>query len=143
MDKRLVLVGELNPYGSDPTYALYHLPRHASGNRLREHLGLTDNAYLAIPRENLCTGTWSMKAARARAALVLEANDVVVALGARVASAFRGPSFFEAMRFGQTWLLVLPHPSGMNRMWNEPGLREMARSMLRDYAPWVPWGERG
>lgn len=36
---RLIIVGELNPYGSGPSWALHHLPRGASGDRLRQHRG--------------------------------------------------------------------------------------------------------
>lgn len=30
-ERRIVLVGELNPYGADPQFALYPTPRHAAG----------------------------------------------------------------------------------------------------------------
>lgn len=147
--KDLVLVGELNPYGSDPRFSLYHLPRRASGNRLREHLGLSDCTYEAIEKVNLCTGRWSMAAARANAGKVLGEYGVIVCLGAKVRDAFNGPKFFESGR----WLLnlglneaecsiaTLPHPSGLNRLWNQPGARQRARELMRSIAPGVPWGE--
>ena len=56
---RVLLVGEVNPYGADPRMALYHLPRGASGDRLREILGLDDATYIRrLSRVNLCTGRW-------------------------------------------------------------------------------------
>lgn len=154
---KVVLVGELNPYGMDPAFALYHLPRHASGNRLREHLGMSDSAYEALDKVNLCIGKWSMPAARAGVDRILDAValrrwDVVVCMGAKVRSAFKGPAFYECSRVGLSngidvegilgfHLVTLPHPSGLNRMWNEPGARGRARELLRRVAPSVAWGE--
>ena len=64
---RVLLVGEANPYGGDPEMALYHLPRGASGDRLREILGLRDATYEAIPKANLCPQEWDLREARGRA----------------------------------------------------------------------------
>lgn len=139
--KRLVIVGESNPYGG-PDLALYHLPREASGNRLREHLGLTDAAYAAIPKVNLCAGPWRLATARARAMELILEYDVLVLLGVKVRQAFGGPPLWEAHKtpFGRV-LLALPHPSGLNRAWNEHRARARARVLVRRHAPWVPWGE--
>lgn len=128
----LVFVGELNPYGADPFFALYHLPRNASGNRLREILGLTDVEYYKLAKVNLCTGRWSMPAARRAAAELLIKYSVIVCLGGKVRLAFNAPPPFcsEAGRFVK--LISLPHPSGMNRMWDEPGARERARALLAE-----------
>jgi hypothetical protein len=140
---KLVIVGELNPYGQDPRFALYHLPRHASGNRLREHLGLSDVEYEKIAKVNLCYGKWSMNAARETVKLINSRFDVAVLLGAKVRDAFNGPEFYQVdiMEEGRAIALVtLPHPSGLNRMWNEPGARERARAVMRVVAPQLPWG---
>ena len=158
---RLVIVGESNPYGRDPSMALFHLPRHASGDRLREHLGLTDATYEALDKVNLCAGKWSMAEARRRADELVPDYQVLVLLGAKVRAVFGG-------RGGAAWgttanvspfcaqhrsgtlpgpyhhvctLVALPHPSGLSRAWNEPGARLRARSILAKHAPWVPWGE--
>jgi hypothetical protein len=147
---RLVLVGESNPYGSDPSFALYHLPRRASGDRLRAHLGLRDSTYDALDKENLCDGRWSVVAARGRAGDLVHLYDVVVCLGAKVSQAVadatgweRVPFFGTATTGGARALAVvsLPHPSGLCRVWHEPGAREKARAILRQLAPDVPWGE--
>ena len=139
----LVLVGELNPYGGDPAFALYHLPRGASGDRLREHLGLEDAAYERLDKMNLCVGTWGVTRARQRAGQVLRAYRTVVCLGARVREAFGGPEFFAIARRGPErgqWrqtIASLPHPSGRNLLWNEPGARGRARRLMMDIAPWL------
>lgn len=141
---RIILVGEVNPYGMDPNFALYHLPRHASGNRLREHLGLSDVDYEGLLKANLCDGKWSMKAARVMAGKIYTAtDDVAVMLGSKVRSAFENfcfvPKFFER----HLRLVSLPHPSGLNRLWNEPGARGRARAIMHEVAPEVPWGSSG
>lgn len=39
------------------------------------------------------------------------------------------------------WTLVsLPHPSGRNLIWNQPGKVSLARGLLRLVAPGVSWG---
>lgn len=67
MTPPLIIVGEVNPFGADPFFALYHLPRESSGNRLRVIWGLSDHVYAGLTKVNLCTGRWSMPAARAAA----------------------------------------------------------------------------
>ena len=154
---RVLLVGEVNPLGSDPRHALYHLPRTSSGNRLRCILGLTDLEYhRLLDKVNLCVGKWSTKqAAVLLAELVLRnstGRGVVVLLGARVRAAARrmiklasAPDlrveFFTRVTLGSGVVLVsLPHPSGLCRLWNEPGAPARARALLREVAPQVPWG---
>lgn len=143
MERKLVFVGELNPYGSDPDMALYHLPRHASGNRLREHLGLTDVTYSQIKKVNLCTGRWSLPEARKTALDIACQHDVVVMLGAKVRQGFgSNQPFFHVMIINPVYV-CLPHPSGLNLLWNDPTARDRARGALAAVAPWIPWGEQG
>lgn len=155
MTSRVLLVGEMNPYGEDPEYALYHLPTGASGDRLRRILGLDSVAYLALGRVNLCEGRWSMPAARARAAaLIRDASwTSYVLLGRKVAGAFgyTEPAF-SAQQL--TWhqldglgrehapvvVVSLPHPSGLNRAWNVAGSVDKARDLLCLVVPAVQWG---
>jgi hypothetical protein len=133
-----LLVGEDNPYGSRPEYALYPLPEGASGDRLcRLVMGLDHDTYLdAFERGNLCTGKWSMPAARTQAARVLQLRPPevrLVLLGSKVAQAF-GLEFapFTAQAVGLLGhrAVLLPHPSGRNRIWNEPGAFRRARNLL-------------
>ena len=144
---QLVFVGELNPYGIDPKFALYHQPRGASGDRLRAHLGLRDATYARITKINLCVGAWSVHDARARAQALLEsmagANAVLVLLGAKVRRAFGGPPSFTLWEgsMDRPTLIGLPHPSGRSVTWNQEGARDIARALLRMAVPGVPWGE--
>lgn len=144
MSERILIVGETNPYGSNPDFALYHLPRHASGNRLREHLGLPDHVYGGIQKLNLCQGQWGMKSARESAETIETVSlwPVIVMLGSKVKSAFhlQHLPFFQAIKVLELTYISLPHPSGLNRIWNTPGVRFVARDLLRQHAPEVAWG---
>jgi hypothetical protein len=135
---KILLVGELNPYGADPDFALYPHPREASGNRLRLILGLTDTQYLGEhDRANLCEGKWSMPRAVERALEIHGEREGcgIVLCGVRVAGAFRraaayGPSQFAALTRlddGGRFYLTLPHPSGRNLVWNDPEVKRVAR----------------
>jgi hypothetical protein len=132
-----VLVGELNPYGCDPAFALYPAPAGCSGERFCNLiLGMTTGAYLkAFDRVNLVTGPrWSLPAAR-EAAARLRADCPgrrMVLLGVKVAQAFGIQS--ESFRIVKNFLL-LPHPSGLNRVWSEPGSIGKARMMMALFAP--------
>lgn len=153
----VVLVGESNPYGADPRNALLNWPRTSAGSRLqRLVLGLPENVYLSerIERGNLCAGPWSMPRARAQAAKVIEhrRGAVVVMLGRKVATAFARagirppgqavtiPEPFSMVHSSVGTFVSLPHPSGLCRIWDEPGAFERARTILREAAPHLPWG---
>ena len=137
---RPLFVGEDNPYGSNPRYALYPYPANSAGGRLCfKILELEMREYLKrYDRVNLCTGKWSIKAARLKVGELKKAlgpGQTYVLLGSKVCSAFDVP--FEpfsiqwadgVQRDGAT--IVLPHPSGLNRLGNEPGMFEKAREAL-------------
>lgn len=145
----ILLVGEDNPYGQDPRFALYHKPRHASGNRLRQHLGLRDATYERLAKINLCAEAWKTAEAKACAEVIKHRtcpyNRVVVLLGAKVRGAFGFASaefFSVTVAYGCTpMFVILPHPSGRNLLWNQAGAREEARKLLKSVVPWIPWGE--
>ncbi len=136
-----LIVGEDNPYGFSPRMALLHLPRNAAGNRLREHMGLTDVQYMHLPKINLCPEKWSTKVAREVATVIAQREDIrcVIMLGAKVKKAFgcEHIAFFDCTEpTNNTPIFIsLPHPSGRNRIWNEPGARWKARDLLRHRCP--------
>lgn len=144
-----LIVGETNPYGADPKYALYPFPRSATGHRLcSKILCVPDNVYLEyFERVNLCTGKWKIAAARKRARELVRAEEpmkesrLFVLLGAKVAHAFglefepftcRNNYRLAPDGIGCIATVQLPHPSGLNRMWNEPGAYDRAHQLLLD-----------
>lgn len=151
-----LIVGESNPYQRDEEsamrYAMYPEPRGCSGWRLcRVIMGIDERQYLrAFDRIDLCHPTWSIVAARRHAGKLVSArqsSDVIVLCGAKVASAFGVPyKPFEIYDGGKLFavfstehdtlnlprFVVLPHPSGLNRAWHQPGAVQRARSVLRE-----------
>ena len=129
-----VIVGESNPYGGDPYFALYPSPDGCSGHRLCcTILGMDRSEYLDLfDRTNLCTGKWSMRAARARAVEIRAIPTWFILCGAKVARAW-GLPFSPLEVFSD--VLVLPHPSGLCRLWNEPGFIRRTREVVKKFIP--------
>lgn len=147
---RVWLIGEQNPYGDrhghKQRFALYPLPAHASGGRLARILGLTVDEYLdAFERRNLLgPGRWDVKKARAAAVEIrgqVRDGEVLVLCGARAAAAFQYPSdplrtFASEHRVDRLLgearyeVLVIPHPSGLSRAWNDPTMAPRVREAV-------------
>lgn len=136
--KAVLLVGEMNPYGADPHFALYPAPDGCSGHRLAKTIMATPSRQFYLDnfdRVNLCAGRWSIVKAREAAADIIGQNrQIVVLLGAKVCEAFAMPfvPFTNCLRgTAPTTFVTLPHPSGANRMWWVSGSYERARHALR------------
>lgn len=147
----VLLLGEDNPYGSDPSFALYCHPPRCAGYNLRRIFGLPEPQYLGLHRANLCDGAWSTSHAKARAQellVPLSPHPVIVMLGRKVTEAMRRAAMIdeEIVPFstkgccpGLT-LVSLPHPSGRNAsLWNSKA-RDRAREIMRELVPDLPWG---
>jgi hypothetical protein len=141
MEKSKVwLIGEHNPYGSDPRYALFPRPKNATGGRLARALGLKDHEYIErFERVNLLDWIpWSVPRAREAAEGIARriGRSPCVLLGARVSAAFgvEFDPFCEKSGFGlfdhSTRVVVLPHPSGRSRLWNAPDAQQRARDAV-------------
>ena len=145
MVDRVLLVGESNPYGADPRLALYPEPPGCAGARLCVILGMTDREYLrTFHRVNLLEGPrWS--AAQAKIAAGRWVAQFRVLLGARVTRAHdfdfkpwtrfddhRGDCEYDCPRPASLCMhyVILPHPSGRSRLWNEPGAAERAPRLV-------------
>jgi hypothetical protein len=130
-----LLVGEANPYGGDPYYALYPAPEGCAGWRLcTKVMGLSITEYLSrFERVNLCHRDWKMKEARQRANQLRDeqigTGRTIVMCGAKVTRAFMYP--YVPFDWHGNYV-CLPHPSGLSRAWNEPGAHERARDVLRE-----------
>jgi hypothetical protein len=130
---RVLLVGESNPFGGDPEFALWPDPPQCSGGRLARILLMSDREYLrTFDRANLMVGArWTLRMARKRT------NDFPhhyrVLLGAKVTRA-HGIEFKPFTRF-ESWV-ILPHPSGLSRLWNDrdaaPRARDLVSTLVAD-----------
>jgi hypothetical protein len=151
MTGRVLCLGEDNPYGSNPEFALYCYPSRCSGYNLRRILGLPEHQHLALHRKNLCDDAWSTNRARQRALDLLTPHadwKVMVLLGRKVTETFEKVALDGASLVpfatktccpGMT-LVSLPHPSGRNAaLWTSKA-RDRARQILREIAPEIPWG---
>lgn len=131
-----LLVGEANPHGGDPYYALYPAPDGCSGHRLCcLILKMRRADYLReFDRVNLCPHEWSLKVAKQRARELLSDGNRTrfVLLGSKVCSAF-GVKYEPFTVVGVR--LILPHPSGLCRTWNEPGAFRRARELIAQVVP--------
>ena len=135
----ILFIGESNPYGDDPSFALYDEPEGASGHRLRTILGLSRDVYLGpqIERVNLCKGKFSLKSARrAATTIAVRARDykAVICLGAKVRNAFgfSDIQFFDLLRLESAIFACLPHPSGRNLIWSDPASTNKARALMAE-----------
>jgi hypothetical protein len=130
----LTLVGEANPLSDDQRHALLPLPAGCAGDRLRRLAGMSRIEYLrTFQRVNLCGRRWDPREARRRAGELRSDPCTLVLLGRRVARAFDvdGP-FLTTVTAGLCTLHLLPHPSGLNRWWNDPGNAALAREFLAE-----------
>lgn len=138
-----LIVGESNPGSDSMRWALYPSPNGCAGHRLCvKILGMDPDEYLAtFHRTNIFlnyAGPWKkehMLVAMERAyGLADNHSGLLVALGKRVGAAFGHPVFFEPVPWGvdrDVTLLCIPHPSGLCRVWNEPGVMDRARELVR------------
>lgn len=147
MSRRVWLVGESNPYQSHPRpeFDLYPRPAGSAGARLARVLGYDDEGYLAtFERRNLIYGQkWSVPRARSAASLlvrdaIVEGGDhAFVLLGARVSAAFGVPFEVLTRRYLSVApspaivALVVPHPSGLSRAWNDPTMAPRVREAVQ------------
>jgi hypothetical protein len=141
--KRPLLVGEINGRTDNSALDLYPLPPTAAGGRLCKLLGITSRQYLhTFDRVNLCHNHWNMTDAKILAKLVDLNRPAVILLGRKVAAAFgmAGPAQFTktAVAVGKrgTVIYTIPHPSGRNRVWDDPAnvtrLRRLLSPLLRE-----------
>jgi hypothetical protein len=150
MSNRSAFVGERNPYGGGQEYALFPVPDHATGARLMRALGITRASYMtALDRYNLFSrATQSAEVTSARVDELLSRYEVVYALGRSVhdsivkrVRATTGEevdrAWFSSTRCGTCTVVVVPHPSGLNRLWNRADTASTLRQIVRSLSPEV------
>jgi hypothetical protein len=128
-----------NPVSLDPKYALYPLPVGCAGYRLYEMLREADPSVRMhdyvhrFERINLVSGPWDVGRARSRAEELRPslAGVHVVLLGRPVAWAFEVDPRCSVCNFDDDAIFhLLPHPSGRNLLYNDPGRRRAAGELL-------------
>jgi len=131
---RLLIVGQAPSRTSNPAEVL----RGKSGAKIRELLGLSKRRFIQCTRVNLAP-LWTGKdgkgdAFEADPDLVITAlslardHETVLLLGRAVSGAlgYGGYEYFEPIKKEKTTFYVVPHPSGINRWWNDPANRRVA-----------------
>lgn len=145
-DTRPVLLGMHNPLSDHPKLALWPEPRGCTGWRIWQMVGCSKIEYIrGFDRRNLLDSEgWMTAAARSRAQDIwptLEGRRVVL-LGREVASCIGLPAgdwlLPEIDVTGREWRVV-PHPSGRNRLYNDPTMGVRVSMLLRDL--WERYGQ--
>jgi hypothetical protein len=135
------MIGEAPGRGGDPSRACTGRFMDALVNAA----GITRWRYLrAFERTNLLP-SWPGKAGKGDAFPMAEAKRLaaetptagrtILLCGRRVATAFGvSAPFLACERRGGATFWVLPHPSGLNRWWNDPENKRRAGDLVRDLA---------
>jgi len=138
--ERPVLLGMNNPLSVRPEHALWPSPPGCAGYRLWQMVsdgvpgGVSVGSYVRVfDRRNVLRGPWDQRAARRAASGLtrdLRGRSVVV-LGNQAREALGLPRLLVHPQVidDVTWR-QLPHPSGRNRWYNDPGCRELASQLL-------------
>lgn len=139
-DPRPLLVGMNNPLSDRPGYALWPEPERCTGwhlwRMLHDRTGASPRDYVrAFARANLVVGPWDPHRATDLAHELQESGVLrgrrVILLGREVRRAFALPAQLilpierEGVRFHQ-----VPHPSGLNRWYNDVNNRDVVASFL-------------
>ena len=161
---RPLLIGMCNPLSDDPECDLYPYPEGSAGWRLWQMLpeGTTRAGYLrAFDRRNLLRArVWNQPAARAAVKDLLPALEgrMVIILGTQVRAAFGllavkplqlaravvpiVASTSSSQQFCTFEWAAVPHPSGRNRWYNEPGRRAEVGAFLMELVSRCAGGAR-
>lgn len=138
MKRPVVLVGE-NPLRLDLTGRPELSLTGSSGQNLARMAGVSWPAYLRrTERRNLFyvpVERWDPEAAALEAELMDIAGRRVILLGRKVATAFGAPTLwpnYEWHSFRDARVATMPHPSGLNRVYNSTAERYAAGNFLRE-----------
>ena len=140
----IILIGESPGKGS--TLAnhspLFPLPKSASGFRLKELMGLSLTQYTVLRRVNLIAkpmhGKWDKELAAWTAKGLLGGgllrDSRCILLGQKVKEAFSLLSMedFTWTRYDHIQVASIPHPSGLNRVWNDPEVKAKAERFFSE-----------
>lgn len=143
-----LIIGEAPNRNGDPARPL----GGACGRRLADLCGITPrefarrfqrvNVLAAWPGAQSIKGaTFPMSAARTAASRLRRrfvAGRIVIVLGRRVARAFEvDGEYFEPQRVAGATIVIVPHPSGVNRWYNSRQHERLARRRLSAIAAYA------
>lgn len=136
-----LVVGENPGPNTHPDLPLFPWPDTSSAGRLMAMSELTPSEYLGgLYRRNLVDDhEWSWQDAKSKAREIVTAlfdldRDLrVVLCGAKVAKCFGLPAdFWQPVKLDtRQTAVVVPHPSGMNRIYNDRACRARTRGWMR------------
>lgn len=147
---RPILLGMNNPLSRRPEHALYPEPSGCTGHRIFMMLKsvlpeISEEDYLSkFDRRNMLVGEeWKLELARHAAADIwpLTRGRKIVMLGAQVCRAMGLSNGSRAVpplcwqtvaTYGGAQWAQVPHPSGLNRWYNQPGNRAAAAAFLAE-----------
>ncbi len=136
------IIGEAPGPNTSPKLPMFPLPSRSAGGRLLGYAGIPVEDYLGrLARRNLFAelGPWSTRTARLQAFQIFwwlrnMATGIrrVLLLGGRVGAAFGLAEFWRPLKLERDLVLVaIPHPSGKNRVYNDPDVCRRAGSEVR------------
>lgn len=153
MIHKTLIVGRHNPLSTHAEDALAPFPVNSSGHRLYEMLhdvrpDITQEIYMeSFARRNLWrgkewpTGRGATLALRQEGGIILETCVMytsVILLGMKVWDSIldcKPPEYFHNKRIGATLFWYVPHPSGLNFIYNQPRNRQRAGQLLASLLP--------
>lgn len=135
-----MLVGEMPGLSTRATLPLFPYPANSSGGRLLKMSKISPTKFLGrVARKNIFLEhrTWDHDDAVESALRIIseirEGGNIkrVVACGQRVAQAFGFSNFFKLEQLEDIYFTAIPHPSGLNRLYNDVNARVGAQGALQ------------
>lgn len=148
---RGLIIGECPGPRTDPRMPLFPNPENSTGARLLGYSNMSERDYMGLlMRTNLCPTTWyddiaELRVEHLKRAIVrFDSSLRVLLLGAKVEAAWGIRSRYK---FGEARVFVddvpislawIPHPSGLNRIYND----EESQRLAGRYVRWCAGMER-
>lgn len=136
-----LLVGECPGVNTRSYLPLFPYPTNSAGGRLLKYSAMTPGQYLGrLRRTNFYEHhqlRWpGLRSTNVRALELHEefaqgAQRRVVLLGSKVGRAFGFDAFWQMSEKDEVEYVVIPHPSGLSRVYNDPKARVAARAAVQ------------
>jgi len=134
----IYILGERPGPNTDPSVALYPHTTTGAAARLHRLLGLSQAEYLASTSrlnavDDKSSTASSVARQRVEEFLLSASQNPFIVLGKSAIKAM--PAKYRKMEFGEIKdnVLLLPHTSGVNRVWNDPDFAAKMQQVARDF----------